>query len=419
MFRTLFLMVTEDCNLRCSYCYEASKSRRYMGPGDAEEAIELLFKQDGPLGLEIYGGEPLLNPKTTMAALKYARLMETKTGKRCRVSISTNATLINEEMIEMLEEFDAVQLSIDGIEKAHDMNRVTEKGKGSYHMIEPWLRDLASHSINTQISMAVSPDNVKYMADGVIQMYSLGFKKVKINPVKEIEWSNRNFDTYERQLKIIADYVVSSHKSGSPVELNIFTQFIGLNPIGGDYSCGTGTSCVAVVPGGVIYPCLRYYTIDRNNKSKKHAIGSTVRGITKEFAPCKRVEMRPCNECDVEQFCMRCMAMNVEITHDAGLCPTFCCELTKINKRVGEQVKQRIQDGNQIEELKQKINDLINENSEISAIQQELKNSLSRGSTRIADVENGLVDLSQRLVSFIIRNQYQGVEIDNGTVREE
>jgi len=69
--KTLILHVTEACNLRCTYCYQAdTKDREAGGPQQAmsrevaQEAVDFLFEHSGPLEdlvIVFFGGEPLLN----------------------------------------------------------------------------------------------------------------------------------------------------------------------------------------------------------------------------------------------------------------------------------------------------------------------------------------------------------------------
>ena len=73
--------------------------------------------------------------------LNYGIKLADKNGARFTAGLITNATLMNDEIFDLLKEYKdkigmSCQLSVDGIQPVHDMYRVTRNGKGSFHMIE-------------------------------------------------------------------------------------------------------------------------------------------------------------------------------------------------------------------------------------------------------------------------------------------
>ena len=72
MPREVTFIVTEGCNLRCSYCYQHNKSSKVMDYETAKRCVDTLFAEDArnsqyinlidapALILDFIGGEPLL-----------------------------------------------------------------------------------------------------------------------------------------------------------------------------------------------------------------------------------------------------------------------------------------------------------------------------------------------------------------------
>ena len=71
---TVTFIVTENCNLRCKYCYEINKKDKYMSLETAKKMIDSLLNgefitkeniQFAKMGivLEFMGGDALINPK--------------------------------------------------------------------------------------------------------------------------------------------------------------------------------------------------------------------------------------------------------------------------------------------------------------------------------------------------------------------
>ena len=69
--KNITFVVTEACNLNCSYCYECHKTNNRMSKEVAKEAVDMLFDKNKINGyynldktkaviIEFIGGEPLL-----------------------------------------------------------------------------------------------------------------------------------------------------------------------------------------------------------------------------------------------------------------------------------------------------------------------------------------------------------------------
>jgi len=135
------LELTQQCNLRCRYCTfgggfddHRTHSSRAMTEPVLEQAIEAAVAHGRDLdeiGLGFYGGEPLL----AFAALQQAVHLAERAarGKRLRLSLTTNGTLIDRPTAHFLAEAGlTVLVSLDGPRALHDRFRVHPDGSGSY-----------------------------------------------------------------------------------------------------------------------------------------------------------------------------------------------------------------------------------------------------------------------------------------------
>src|SRR5581483_12331695 len=109
--QTLVLNVTSKCNLSCGYCYEYGEDRivesgtkpRFMNEATARQSVDFMFAEAGDsptVNLTFFGGETLLNFKMLQSALAYARERGEALGKQVNASLTTNATLLREEIID-------------------------------------------------------------------------------------------------------------------------------------------------------------------------------------------------------------------------------------------------------------------------------------------------------------------------------
>jgi uncharacterized protein len=148
----IVLQITQNCNFRCSYCpYTTSEfyttrthSSKRMSEEVAIKAIDFLadhsLKRDS-VTIGFYGGEPLLEYDLLKKLVEYAN--DVFLGKRVNYTITTNGSLLTDEIVSFLEENDFnLLISIDGTKKAHDRNRkFAATGKGTFDSIEKNLKE--------------------------------------------------------------------------------------------------------------------------------------------------------------------------------------------------------------------------------------------------------------------------------------
>ncbi len=184
----LILQVTQACNLTCSYCPYANKTDgklqrnhtdKCMSVETAKRAVDFFLEHSGDKRKSVvsfYGGEPLISFDLIREIVQYAR--EKFLGKEIRFSMTTNATLFTEEMMDFVAEnkFD-ILFSIDGPAKIHDINRRRADGSGSFadafanlkRIMDKYGKNAAEHiSINMVLNPANDPDDVIELFDDPI-----------------------------------------------------------------------------------------------------------------------------------------------------------------------------------------------------------------------------------------------------------
>lgn len=164
----MYLLVSQDCNLTCSYCFEELPIReKGLMPMDiAEKAVDFFFKKSTPdRKIIFYGGEPLLNKKVVKAAIKKVRSYEDKKDSTELVVI-TNGTLVDRSIARFFSENKVnVSVSIDGPEEMHDLARIDKMGRGSYSRAIRGYNLLKECGINPSISCTIGEHNLEHLAD--------------------------------------------------------------------------------------------------------------------------------------------------------------------------------------------------------------------------------------------------------------
>ena len=157
MAQTVTFIVTDDCNLRCKYCYVTHKSSdNRMNFDTAKRFIDVLLtsniKYSDAVILDFIGGEPLLEVELIDKICDYFKKTayehNHKWSWNYRISICTNGVNYLDEKVQNFIKKNYNKLSmtitIDGTKEKHDLQRVFPDGSGSYDIIEkgiePWLK---------------------------------------------------------------------------------------------------------------------------------------------------------------------------------------------------------------------------------------------------------------------------------------
>ena len=149
--RGMVLEITQQCNLRCSYCIYSGNytgrrvhQERHMDIDMVKKCIDfyLQHNSDCPSAkISFYGGEALLEFDLIREAVRYAR--EKMSGKRpIRFRISSNGTTLRSNVIKWLEENEDVDMTITINGGSHDKYRRFPSGVGSLGIIMNTLNDI-------------------------------------------------------------------------------------------------------------------------------------------------------------------------------------------------------------------------------------------------------------------------------------
>src|SRR5439155_8684980 len=119
------LVLTEGCNLACTYCFEKGMlGYRRMPLRIAKAAVDLLFEYSrdaDSLQITLFGGEPTLNFDAMRAVTEHAEDRAAASHKKLEFNTTTNGTLLNDEMVDYFARHNInVLLSIDGMAGTHN-----------------------------------------------------------------------------------------------------------------------------------------------------------------------------------------------------------------------------------------------------------------------------------------------------------
>lgn len=344
--KALCLNIAHDCNLRCKYCFadegEYKGCRKIMSPEVAKKAIDFVIKNSGPrknIEVDLFGGEPLMAFDTVKEVVEYAKVQEKIYNKNIRFTMTTNATLLNDEIMEYMDKnMGNIVLSIDGRKEVNDKVRVRVDGSGCYDSILPKIKkmvEMRDRSKQYYVRGTFTRLNTDFSED-VIAMADLGFKEISIEPVvlpEEHELSLREEDLpviFEQYDKLYKE-MIKRHEEGKEFKFYHFNIDLKGGPcvykrISG---CGAGHEYVAVTPDGDIYPCHQFV----GNEDFK--LGNVYNNefnndISTEFKNAHIYNKPKCKDCWARFYCSGgCQANNYNFNGDMHIPYELGCKMQK------------------------------------------------------------------------------------------
>ena len=323
--RNIFVMLTNRCNLRCSYCYESGKNDL---SADAPTIKEYLRKElDEGLFDEYFvvfhGGEPFLEFSLMREISRWCWSEYPHRSIRCITT--TNGTCLNREMKEWLrdnrERFTAI-LSLDGGRQTHNRNRCR-----SFDLID---RDFFAATWPGQpVKMTVSPDTINSLYADFLEITGYGLIP---NPslAKEVGWSVKDhLPVFVEQASMLADHYLE-HPEITPCELvGIRPSLFKQNPpLAHNRACGAGVNNIAYDISGHPYPCHTFMT-DLGQAAPDMS------GLFDKLACGNGLEISPgCADCSVYAACEPCYGLNFSKRGDMGAFDAAMCEFTKARAKI-------------------------------------------------------------------------------------
>ena len=305
------MLLTNDCNLACSYCFESNKGKDYMPKEMALDILKATYNQVDPMAgiftLNMFGGEPLMNWDTFKAVCDYVL----ENNLKIRITATTNLTLLTDEMIDYIDELSIpVLVSVDGIKEVHDKHRCNSFDKVIENMKKLIDRDLG---YLIEARMTVAPDTAKYMYESVKMLVDLGINNIANVPASDLEWDAQSIqdykDNYEKILDMYID-ILNDETNKRNISLYKVDQALNLalEPIKEDTSmCNIGNPKWVIVDWkGDIWPCPDYPTTD-NVDLIAGKIGNFYTGVDETKVDPKPMvatyELERCKGCEAISIC--------------------------------------------------------------------------------------------------------------------
>ncbi|WP_024831769.1 Cys-rich peptide radical SAM maturase CcpM [Ruminiclostridium josui] len=284
----IILQVTQQCNFRCEYCiysgsyYNRTHSSKRMDFETAKRAIDFLIrhsKNHDRIGINFYGGEPLIEFDLVKKCIEYAE--EKCEGKIVQFYMTTNGYLLNDEVVEFLFKHHVhITISLDGPKEIHDGHRKLAFNDGGtfdkvYENIVNIQKNFNNYMFFISFNTVIDTKNnfftideffknnevIRNLDSRITSISESGSKKPL--KVSDTFYINREYEVFREMYYLVRKH---TNKSRSKITKNACDSITGLHerlkpenrlpekshPRG---SCIVGSKRLFISADGMFYPC--------------------------------------------------------------------------------------------------------------------------------------------------------------------
>ena len=311
------LLITHNCNLNCTYCYEKHKDVGTMTFKMAKEIIEQEFyitsqcHQFDEIEIDFLGGEPFLEFNLMKKIMEWTWSVSRPIPYF--FSTSTNGTLLTKEMKDWCRihknKFKVV-LSCDGMLNSQNINRSQCNNQIDYDFF------LNVYPEQT-LKMTISPQCVHLLAQEVIALQEKGFL-VAPSYAHGVVWSSDAIKEYKKQLLVLAKYFLNKeNQEDIPQFQKRLSAIFSNDPI--KRFCGCGSAMATYDIDGNAYHCHLF---------SPFVMGEKFRNINIDNEDA--LQDARCQNCCYVRLCKTCYGFNFKEQNDPCIRSATNCMISQV-----------------------------------------------------------------------------------------
>ena len=287
---SLYLNITDYCNMRCVYCYGnhgnyyRTDSLKNMNYAIASKSIDVALKLYNDLRVVFFGGEPLINYPLI------EQIVKTYKG-RVRFCIITNGVLLDERRIRFLGENDfAITVSFEGSFRAQKYRKGIND-EDTYEKVISNLRKLDLMDYKYSIRMTLFRNNA------VLSERLKSLENLKNIREIRVQFCSPTGSVCDLEDKDIIEYEKDLNKA---MKMDLYNKCVQSSY--GQVSttvCTMGITGFAVDTDGYVYPCYRF--IGKNEFCMGH-INDFSKDKLWEIAVLNKVEGKEMQYCFADEY---------------------------------------------------------------------------------------------------------------------
>lgn len=358
--QSLFFMMSEGCNMNCSYCFEKDKKPKMITKEVIDKSFELiLYRKPKNINITFFGGEPTLNPEMIEHAMnKIVSISQNDKNLKISVSIITNGLNFTKEIYdyiftktEKIKNINCgIQFSFHYDEKSQLENRPAKNTLiSSYNQVLENIK-YTSEKLKTKygsdtfyekinIHPAISESDVENTFNMIKNTIDSDLATIWLVPITDGKiWRDDSIFKLKAELKKSLEYMVEKYSKGDKNAVKKLSNVwnILLNKKTGEVPCSATKSLLSVGANGQLAQCHRFnYGISKTGKvgnvltdSFDEIYENNIAFDFKKNKLCSSTGEK-CSECEIFGLCYICPALNVELTGQMNITDSSQCDVQR------------------------------------------------------------------------------------------
>lgn len=322
--KTLIIEITEQCNLRCTYCVFDEKSnidRNHSSKSlSLDKALESVKKFSARTNqkdayIVFYGGEPLMAFDTIKTIVCYAKSI----NSNFKFSFTTNGYSLDKGHFPFLIENEfKITISLDGNKKIHDKYRITKNGNGTFDTIIKNIETLRSYNKeffnkNVLINCVISNSEDISEINSFFNSYHFQPETLRFSPVIQ-DSSSITTDITNRISRETTNNIIPTISGAIEKEMldgvlnKIRYRKLDNEAHLGKKLCIPFANRTYTRTNGDVQFCERIGDFKRSKDQSSTLIENSI-DVTQEF---KKLKYKECSQCFAYNFCEFCPASFIE-----------------------------------------------------------------------------------------------------------
>lgn len=358
-FSQLTFIVTDDCNYHCDYCPQI-KEKNEMETSTVERAAAFFYPYlEEKAWIVFYGGEPLLSVDTIKYAVSLLKGMDEERGKKLNFSITTNGSLITDEILELFDRnsFD-VMLSFDGF-----FGDMGAKGDRFFPVLELArnIQNKTYPNIRFSTNSVFTPTTVRHLSESLQAMIETGITGIQFALAENMPWDDTSLEVLEDELRKLSEFLVSYYKEKGTFPVDFFSRVTPRPKRDSSFTCAAAARRMAITPGENVWGCPVFHDYFKNRKDspefETYSFGmlddfernyeTVYPGVLLNYTRLRQefffTENRNCFFCAEVKSCRVCPVSAAYASSTIGKISPWVCRLNKIQKEAKGSFLQEIQ----------------------------------------------------------------------------
>lgn len=344
--------LTPMCNMKCEMCYvRMSKEEINESGGRFRKKAEWIklaqdAKEQGMLFLLLTGGEPFLYPE-------FKELYQELSSMGFVISINTNATLIDETVVEYLKENPPFRINITLYGSSDETYEKLCHNPRGYTQVTKAIHLLKEAGIMVKLNSSITPYNihdlseiVQYAKSQNLMLQASAYMFPPLRKNEQMIGKNQRF-TPEEAAKAAVEIVrlqngeddFKSYINHLDVGLESMGTEECINATGDPILCSAGRCAFWITWDGKMLPCGMMTapvieTFQDDFKCAWEKMGQIIEDI---YLPEK------CSVCKDKELCHSCAAVVLTETGTFDMVPQYRCQMTKAYNKECRKMKQQLE----------------------------------------------------------------------------